>query len=183
MTELIAGLITFVQERLDDDGVEAAWRSTMRRVWREDAGKVLAADRRRMVEAIAATWRAHSTSGTGKHPGAFSVTEDDEKITFTIHPCGSGQRLWLRGGYDGEDAYGTTREAHDWSYGRKDFPLYCTHCSFMNELLPIEWYGVPLYPSTPPGDFAHDPCIWHWYKDPEAIPDEHWTRYGLERTP
>ena len=74
-----------------------------------------------------------------------------------------------------------TEEAHDWSYGREGFPLYCTHCAFMNELLPIRWYGMPLYPSRPPEDFDHDPCTWYWYKDPADIPDEYWRRYGLER--
>ena len=78
-------------------------------------------------------------------------------------------------------AWGVTDEAHSWSYGREGFPLYCTHCAFMNELLPIKWYGLPLYPSKPPQDFDHDPCLWYWYKRAEDIPDEYWQRYGLER--
>ena len=53
--------------------------------------------------------------------------------------------------------------------------------TFMNELLLIRWYGLPLNPSRPPEDFDHDPCVWYWYKDPAAIPDEYWRRYGLER--
>jgi hypothetical protein len=51
----------------------------------------------------------------------------------------------------------------------------------MNELLPIRWLGFPIYPSHPPEDFHHDPCVWHWYKDPAAIPAEHWERYGLAK--
>ena len=70
-------------------------------------------------------------------------------------------------------------EEHDWAYNRKGFPIYCTHCTFMNEMLPIKWIGYPVYPSKPPGDFDHDPCTWYWYKDPADIPDEHWERYGL----
>ena len=77
--------------------------------------------------------------------------------------------------------YGVTDEAHDWSYGREGFPLYCTHCTFMNESLPIRWIGYPLYPSDPPDDFDRDPCTWYWYKDPADIPDRHWERYGLDR--
>jgi hypothetical protein len=181
MGELILGLISYVQERLGDDGVEEAWRSCMERGWRRDAEKAIGVDRRRMVEALAATWRAHSLSGRGPVPASFTITEDEAKITFTMHPCGSGQRMWQRGLYDGEAAYGKTQDAHDWSYGRKDFPLYCTHCTFMNEMLPIEWYGLPLYPSNPPEDFDHDPCVWHWYKDVADIPEEHWSRYGATR--
>ena len=98
-----------------------------------------------------------------------------------MNPCGSGQRLWRHGMYEGENAYGVTQEAHDWSYGREGFPLYCTHCAFMNELLPIKWYGAPLYPSDPPDDYDHDPCTWYWYKDAADIPERHWERYGLQK--
>jgi hypothetical protein len=149
--------------------------------WKDDTRAILDMDRRRIVEALATTWRAHSCSGTGPNPGAFTIEEDDEKFIFRMNPCGSGQRLWRNGLYRGEDAYGLTREAHDWSYDRKDFPLYCTHCTFMNELLPIKWYGMPLYPSHPPEDFDHDPCTWFWFKDPADVPELYWRRYGLER--
>jgi hypothetical protein len=97
-----------------------------------------------------------------------------------MNPCGSGQRL-VRNGRYGPDGWGVTDEAHDWSYGRKGFPLYCTHCAFMNEIGPINWIGYPVYPSHPPEDFERDPCVWHWYKDPADIPDQHWERYGLDR--
>ena len=166
---------------MGDDGVGEAWEESLRRGWKRDTGKILERDRREVVEALAATWRAHSTSGTGQNPGAFTITEDEEKFTFAMNPCGSGQRLWRNGAYEGEDPYGVTEEAHDWSYGREGFPLYCTHCAFMNELLPIRWYGLPLYPSRPPEDFDHDPCVWYWYKRAEDIPDEYWRRYGMER--
>jgi hypothetical protein len=181
MAESILGLVTYVQEELGEEHVAGAWERSMRRGWRRDTGEALSRDRRQIVEALAATWRAHSTSGTGPHPGAFTIEEDDEKFTFRMNPCGSGQRLWRRGMYRGEDPYGVTQEAHDWSYDRAGFPLYCTHCTFMNELMPIRWYGMPMYPSEPPGDYDRDPCTWYWYKDPAAIPDRYWKRYGQER--
>ena len=62
-----------------------------------------------------------------------------------MNPCGSGQRL-VRNGRYGPDGWGVTDSAHDWSYGREGFPLYCTHCAFMNELGPINWIGYPVYP-------------------------------------
>ena len=97
-----------------------------------------------------------------------------------MNPCGSGQRLVRKGLYE-SNGYGRTREAHDWSYGRKDFPLYCTHCSFMNESMPIQWSGYPVYPSDPPEDYSTDPCTWYWYKDREDIPERHWRRYGATK--
>jgi hypothetical protein len=179
----MAGLISFVQARLGDDGVEEAWTYSLERGWKGHAEAISRQDRRWMVRALAANWRAHSCSGTGPHPGAFEIAEDEEKFTFTMNPCGSGQRLWRMGAYEGPDGLGVTAGAHDWSYGREGFPLYCTHCTFMNELLPIRWIGHPVYPSDPPEDFDRDPCRWYWYKDPADIPAEHWERYGLEKPP
>jgi hypothetical protein len=179
MVEGVAGLITFVQERLGDDGVAEAWRSGLERSWRPHVEAIAEQDRKWMVRALAANWRAHSCSGTGPVPGAFSISEDDEKFTFAMNPCGSGQRLWRMGRYSGPGAYGVTDDEHPWSYGRAGFPLYCTHCSFMNELLPARWIGYPVYPSDPPEDFDRDPCVWYWYKDPADIPTRHLARYGL----
>jgi hypothetical protein len=180
--ESTAALLTFVKDRLGEDAVAEAHEESMERHWRRQVEAIAQIDRRRIVELLATTWRAHSTSGVGRNPGAFTITEDDEKVTFSMHPCGSGQRLWRNGHYRGEHAFAVTDEAHDWSYGRKGFPIYCTHCTFMNELLPIRWVGFPVYPSHPPDDFDHDPCVWHWYKDPAAIPAEYWERYGLEKS-
>jgi hypothetical protein len=177
MAESVLGLISFVQDRHGDEGVREAWEACVEKGWQRHHAAIERLDRRTVVELLAATWRAHSASGVGEHPGAFTVTEDDEKVTFTMNPCGSGQRLVRRGLYE-RPGYGRTRDAHDWSYGRKDFPLYCTHCSFMNESLPIQWSGYPLYPSDPPDDYERDPCTWYWYKDPDAIPERHWRRYG-----
>ncbi len=174
----VAGLISFVKEELGDDGVERAWTYSLERSWKGPVEAIGASDRREIAKALAATWRAHSTSGVGPNPGAFEIDEDDEKLTFTMNPCGSGQRLWRNRRY-GPDGWGVTDEAHDWTYGRSEFPLYCTHCAFMNEALPIRWIGYPVYPSDPPEDFDRDPCTWYWYKDPADIPERHFARYGL----
>jgi hypothetical protein len=176
----VAGLISFVKAKLGDEGVEEAWTYSLERTWKRPVETIAATDRRQIARALAATWRAHSTSGVGPNPGAFEITEDDEKLTFTMNPCGSGQRLWRNHRY-GPEGFGVTDGAHDWSYGREGFPLYCTHCAFMNETLPIRWIGHPVYPSDPPGDFDRDPCTWYWYKDPADIPARHWERYGMSK--
>jgi hypothetical protein len=180
MAESMLALLSYVQERLGDEGVAQANTYCTEKAWRRHHDAINRLDRRELVELLAATWRAHSTSGVGEHPGRFTLHEDEEKVTFTMNPCGSGQRLVRRGLYEAE-GYGRTRAAHDWSYDREGFPLYCTHCSFMNERLPIEWAGYPLYPSDPPDDYDRDPCTWYWYKDRDAIPDRHWERHGAVR--
>src|SRR5919107_1386411 len=125
MVEGIAGLISYVQTIQGDDGVAEAWRYGNERGWKRDVQQIAKLDRRYVVEALAATWRAHSGSGTGPNPGAFTITEDDEKVTFAMNPCGSGQRLVRNGRYEGPDAFGTTQAPHSWSYEREGFPLYC----------------------------------------------------------
>ena len=181
MAESMVGLADYVKRRFGEDYVAEAWTESMERGWKKDVEVIGSRDRRAVVEALAATWRAHSTSGVGPSPASFTVEEDDEKFTFVLNPCGSGQRMVLNGRYQGENAYSTTDEAHDWSFGRKDMPLYCTHCTFMNESLPIEWLGYPLYPLDPPEDFGQQPCRWYWYKDPADIPERFWSRYGLTK--
>ena len=90
MVEGIGGLISFVQDRLGDDGVAEAWTDGQGRGWRRDVETIVSRDRREIVHALAATWRAHSCSGTGPHPGAFTITEDDEKFTFEMNPVRLG---------------------------------------------------------------------------------------------
>jgi hypothetical protein len=172
----VAGLISYVHSKLGDDGVEEAWTYSLERSWKGPVTAIDKSDRREIAKSLAATWRAHSTSGVGPNPGSFEIKEEDDKLTFVMHPCGSGQRLVQNGRY-GEDGWGVTDKAHDWSYQREGFPLYCTHCAFMNELLPIRWIGYPVYPSDPPEDFDRDPCTWYWYKDPADIPARHAERY------
>ena len=94
-----------------------------------------------------------------------------------MNPCGSGQRLVRKGLYE-RNGYGRTREAHDWSYGRKDFPLYCTHCSFMNEALPIQWSGFPLYPVRPARRLRSRSLHLVLVQGPRGDPRTPWARHG-----
>jgi hypothetical protein len=155
----------------------------LERGWRRDTQAILGRDRREIVETLAATWRAHSTSGVGPEPGAFTIEEDDEKFTFRMNPCGSGQRLWRRGMYEGDHAYGVTHEAHDWSYGRAGFPLYCTPlCIHERTAADQVVRGTAVSLGSRRRTSDRDPCTWYWYKDPADIPDRHWARYGLSKS-
>jgi hypothetical protein len=81
-----AGLISFIKEKLGDEGVREAWEWSLERSWKRSVEKISEADRRAIAQALAATWRAHSTSGVGPNPGAFEIAEDDEKLTFSMNP-------------------------------------------------------------------------------------------------
>src|SRR3712207_826250 len=73
MAESILGLISFVQARLGDEGVRDAWEDAIQRGWRRHHDAIGKLDRRRVVELLAATWRAHSAGGVGEHPGRFTI--------------------------------------------------------------------------------------------------------------
>ncbi|MHB1610360.1 MAG: hypothetical protein ACYCOU_16705 [Sulfobacillus sp.] len=181
MVESMAALLTYIGQAQGEDHVGDALRYMTEKVWKDAVDEIGKRDRRQVAMALAATWRAHSTSGVGPKAGAFSVEEDDDKLTFTMAPCGSGQRLWRRGFYDPPKSYGLTEKPHQWSFNRKDFPYYCSHCTLMNELMPIEWTGTPLYPLDPPQTPDHW-CTWYFYKDPEQVPERFYTRYGLNKS-
>ena len=65
----MAGLISFVKERLGDEGVREAWEWSLERSWKQSVEKIDAADRKAIAQALAATWRGHSTGGVGPNPG------------------------------------------------------------------------------------------------------------------
>ena len=175
----MAGLVSFVQDRLGDDGVEEAWEYSLERGWQVARG----GDRRSRTAAGWCTrWPPTGArtraAAPGPNPGAFTITEDEEKFTFAMNPCGSGQRLWRNGAYEGPERIRRHERGARLELRTRGLPAYCTHCSFMNELLPMRWTGLPVYPSDPPDDFDRDPCVWYWYKDPADIPARHRERYG-----
>ncbi len=125
-------------------------------------------------------WRSHSCFSAGEHPAKFSITEDDEKFTFHMKPCASGARLWLKGWYENSRGGRLSEKAHWWTYNRKGFPVYCVHCSFLNEALPCESAGHLMWPVDDLKD-ANDVCRWHIYKDVNAIPEKYYHRLNLEK--
>ena len=52
----------------------------------------------------------HRLKGLKGHMQPVTVEEDDEKITMTMHPCGSGERIIQMGGY--EAGLARVKEAH-----------------------------------------------------------------------
>ena len=107
MAESVLGLVTFIQDRARRRGRQGGVGDA----GRARAGAATTTRSRTSTASsssylLAATWRAHSGSGVGEHPGRFTITEDDEKITFTMNPCGSGQRLVRKGLYESQ-GYGT----------------------------------------------------------------------------
>lgn len=125
-------------------------------------------------------WRSHCCFGHGEYPARFSITEDDEKFTFHLHPCASGARLWLRGLYEPGRGGKLSEQAHPWTFHQKGFPYYCIHSSFLNEIVPYETFGYLLWPTDEP-KAPGETCKWHIYKDPNDIPERYYERLKVEK--
>jgi len=69
--------------------------------------------------------------------------------------------------------------AYPWSWGRKGVPYYCCHCYLMHDIIPIEIRGSPCESLI--RENGKDPCIYYYYKKPELIPEEFFTRIGVKK--
>lgn len=136
------------------------------------------------VQLTAEIMRSHRCGP--KQDGQVDIREDSQRYSIIMDPCGSGGRMRRGDPVDGTPSrlgppynFGVTQEAHDWCWGQKEVPYYCIHCA-INEILPIEWGGYPLWVT----DYNPDhkaPCAWHFYKKPVLIPEHYFTRLGFKR--
>lgn len=166
----VTGLQTYIYNKLGVDALEEAERmahTIESKIAFIPSGET---DFRKRVE--------ETVGGLRGHLQPISVTEDDEKVCITMEPCGSGERLIRMGGY--EKGLDRVKESHRITWGQKDFPLYCVHCPVM-EMLDIENtgdFGFCHFISDPIGK---EHCQFVFYKDPENIPEEFYTRIGKKK--
>lgn len=129
------------------------------------------------IECIADLWR--------QHYGKWKIEEDDEKFIFTNDPCGSGGRLVDMGAYEGPYAYAKIKNPSPYTWGETDVPIYCTHCSIANEIIPLMMSGEGSQiwvHETPCAKKPGDKCVHYIYKDPKKIPDTFYKKIGMPRT-
>jgi hypothetical protein len=120
----------------------------------------------------------HLASGLRGHLQPITLTEDDEKITVTMEPCGSGERLIQMKGY--EVGLARVKEANPITWGQKDFPMYCVHCPVM-EMMDVENSGElnTAHFITDPIGKGH--CVFVLYKNNQDIPEEFYKRIGKKK--
>ncbi len=124
-------------------------------------------------------------SGPGRL-GSVDVIDEGIRVVVAFDPCGSGGRARrgdvARGVPSASERLelGFSVGAHDWTWRREGVCLYCSHCSLINEILPIERLGFPMrvteYPESP-----DDKCRWILYKDPQDVPAEAYERVGKRK--
>ncbi len=127
-----------------------------------------------------------SHRGGPRQDGALEIIEEEDRISIKMDPCGSGGRMRRGDPVDGSPSrigkpynFGATRQAYPWSWNKTGVPYYCLHCA-VNEILPIEWGGHPLW-VTGYSDDHQAPCYWHFYKQPDLIPEIYYTRLGFQK--
>lgn len=182
LTDWLWGLLSVFYDALGEDAMEGVFRESMEE-WVAERYKVLPdLSHRERFELTIEGMRAHF-SGPGSS-GSIDVIEQDDCWVMEFDPCGSGGRM--RRGASGRDqtprteppfSFATVERAHDWTWQEEQVCLYCVHCAFVNEIFPIERFGMPLriteYPKNP-----KDKCRWTVYKDAAAVPASAYERVG-----
>jgi hypothetical protein len=166
----VSGLLTHIYRKHGIEAVEEAERETHTIEARAVFKPPERTDLRFLVE--------HLASGLRGHLQPISITEDEKKVSLTMQPCGSGERIIQKGGY--ELGLARVKEPHRITWGMKDFPIYCVHCPVM-EMLQIENtgdFGATHIVSEP---IENGSCQFTFYKNPADIPEEFYTRIGKKR--
>lgn len=177
--QYVQDILAFIARTFGEDQVEAAFRGALG-TWfaeRYEAYNKMSLEER--VRLTAEGMRCHLDGPERK--GDFNLIEEQDRFVFQWDPCGSGGALRRRAAAEGKEVE-SAHEAHPWTWGKKGVCLYCSHCSMVNEILPIENFGYPNriteYPANP-----GDPCTWYIYKNPDDIPEEYYTRIGKSKPP
>jgi hypothetical protein len=136
------------------------------------------------VQITAEIMRSHRCGP--KQDGTIQVTEDEDRYSIIMDPCGSGGRMRRGDPFERTPSrlgppynFGATQEPRNWNWNKKGVGYYCIHCVF-NEILPMEWGGHPLWVTDYPDD-PNKPCVWHFYKTAEKIPEVYYTRVGCKK--
>ena len=166
---------------LGDEGVAEAWEESMRRGWKRDTEQIVdarpARDRRGAGGHLA---RALEQRRRARTRARFTITEDEEKFTFEMNPCGVGPAALAQRRLRGRGPLRRDRRGARLVLRARGLPALL-HPLRLHERAAADpaGTGCRCTPRDPPEDFDHDPCTWYWYKDPADIPDDTGRRYGL----
>ena len=168
----VSGLLTYIYENYGIDALEEAEREAHTIEAKIAFKPSEKTDIRSRVEGLVGGMRGHLQP--------ITVEEDDEKISITMKPCGSGERIIQKGGYDAETGLARVKEPHPITWGMKDFPVYCVHCPVM-EMLDIERIGDFNFGRIVTDPIGQEGCHFVFYKNPADIPKEFYTRIGKNK--
>jgi hypothetical protein len=137
------------------------------------------------VRLFAEGMRSHR-SGPGES-GNIKIWEEPDRYVMEFDPCGSAGRGRRTGELDGipprnQEPFnlGCTKKKYPWAWNKLNVPYYCGHCALWHEQMMIELKGIPAKVCEY-NDDPNAPCRWYFYKDPKDIPEEVYTRVGMEK--
>lgn len=173
--DFVTALLSSIYQSAGDATLEASLRYAATTLMKPMHDNLAGVDFRELVEVFAGFFRAHTGQG-------LRIVEDDEKVTMILNPCGSGGRMVKEGYFSPPRDLLKVKEAQALTFGREDFPSYCTHCAVFHHIMPIEWAGKP-FPPIEVGAGPGDPCKWHFYKNAAAIPACYYEQVGQQKRP
>ena len=122
----------------------------------------------------------HLASALRGHMQPITIAETDRTISLSMKPCGSGERIIQKDGYSPEVGLAKVEEPHHITWGMKDFPMYCVHCPVM-EALEFENTGNLGAVHIVSEPLHNGACEFVFYKYPEDMPEELYTRIGKKK--
>jgi hypothetical protein len=185
----IWGLQTYIAEKYGEEEVYHSMRRQAE-TWNVKPAieKTAALSVEDYVLAKAENMRSHP-NGPGEY-GDYELVEEQDRYVMTFRPCGSGGRMRIHcenGNLPPRTEppfnFGVTKKPYPWSWGKTGVPYYCVHCGICNEIIPIEMIGYPLRVNDYREDVTDGSCAWFFYKEPELIPEEYFTRVGMVKDP
>lgn len=176
------GLLTMLHDETGEAAMGEALRTTIESWYVERYRSIGEMSARQLFELAIEGMRGHCAGS--RHDGEVEVDEDDEKWVMSFDPCGTGGAMRrgdpTRGRVPRTESpfsFVDVQGKYDWTWNESGVCLYCAHCSYVNEILPIEQTGRPLrvtaYPKGP-----GDRCTWTIYKSAENVPDWAYRRVG-----
>lgn len=115
-----------------------------------------------------------------QHMSHVAVSEEADRFTIEMNPCGSGGRLRKSGSYAGEGGdLPFVEEAGPLTFGRERLPVYCTHCPIWNGSATLRWFGRAQWVFSDPAR-ADGGCTVHLYKQAGYTPPDYAAKVALE---
>lgn len=166
--DMCATFCDFIAQEMGEEGVERAWRFLGERLWKPVFLEAAKAGAEAMAGLYAMFLRSHGYE--------FRVEEDEEKFTFYLDYCPSGQRLMMEGKLEGDPRHpmnhGVSKKPHAWTFGKTGVPYYCGHTELWFNTMPKEW-GLPIVSGQfgqfdAQGRVAGTPCMTFFWKKPKG---------------
>ena len=153
----------------------------------------------------AAAWGRSDRSGPDE--SSVRIVDEPDRIVMELDPCGSvgrhlvtierqsevsadvsaelGMHLYVSFPWTPltESPYnaGVTTERHPVAWNKVGIPHLCTRCCVHVEMAALAQTGYLTTVVERPEDVKDPTCRWFFYKDPDDVPEEYYTRIGARK--